>query len=212
MEINNILENCSKMEKELKENMKFSELMYKARIKAIEKKMYQFWMHKLEQEPEKLMGKYIGKYRDELFDYTQKSGGKKYECLMVTINLKEDVDLQEVIKKTKKCIKKVWINKYLYCYEVRGENRGLHIHMKLIIRDNKKIYDCKREIYNTYKHLVGNKLHVNMRYSKNINAFEDYILGYKEGELKEHHRDSVIYRDENGLMPYYSNYYRETIE
>lgn len=112
---------------------------------------------------------------------TKLDRGWKY--MFVTINLLEDIHIDTILRQCEKCVTKVWIRKFLYCIEQRGETiediHGLHVHMLLELFPGKRTGRCKGEIYNTFKHLVGNRLCVNARFSMNCTNFVKYIFGEK---------------------------------
>lgn len=113
-----------------------------------------------------------------------------------------------MIKQIEKSLKKKWIMKWSWCLETRGllNNRavGIHAHIRTVVIDDKYSYECKREMYNTFKHLVGNVAHVNAKYSNIEGAFIDYVKGIKKGEPKENAKADDMFRAQYGLEDYYS--------
>lgn len=163
----------------------FKKELKKAKNQAINKILREYYYDAILKDPEKYM-KYAPIHEhDPLCNYIVKRTGQRWRYFMATINFKPDIDIKIAMKKLTKCLKKKWIKDYYYCWEWRKINDGMHIHLRIEPDENKKIYDCKREIYNTFKHLVGNKMHVNMRYSNKENCFIDYINGLKDNEPKD---------------------------
>ncbi|WP_445775567.1 hypothetical protein, partial [Shewanella sp.] len=156
-----------------------------AREKAFEKLFKEFWYDKSLKTAE-ITDDYIPEVcKEEFQKYVGKRGKARYKYLLITINFKPDVDFEMAYKQFEKYTKKKWIDKCINCFEWRKEmtkddNGGMHIHSKVWIADKKNPYKCKGEVYNTFKNLVGNKLHVNVRYSNAEGCFEDYIAGLKK--------------------------------
>ena len=91
----------------------------------------------------------------------------------------------------------------MYCIEWREGDKGMHAHIKIWLNENKNPYRCKGEFYNTFKSLVGNKQHVNIRYSNTDGCFEEYIMGIKDGEFKKNRENDIRNRDECKIEMYY---------
>lgn len=126
--------------------------------------------------------------RKEFIDYVNTRNSNRYKWIMVTINFKENVTIKDMMKKVVKLIGKKWIKSYMHTFECRSAQMlpcgsrtygGVHWHGKLEIDEKKNAYECKRECFNTVKNLVGNELHVNVRYSNIEGCFEGYIKGIK---------------------------------
>ncbi len=132
-------------------------------------------------------------YKEEFQKYiVRRSSAGRYKYVMYTINFREDIDHYEVLKAFLKYTKKKWIKKSYSCFEWRDIDKGQHIHSRVeIIPDDPEkpnritIYQRKREVYNTFKHLVGNKLHINARYSNRKDCFIAYVKGLRKGKPKE---------------------------
>lgn len=165
---------------------------HNAKFKAQEKLFVLYWGDYYNNNSEDLL-KYIPPERQEDFQkYVAKSKGKRWKYAMYTINFGPGVELNVIKKYTEKCLKKKWILDPIYCYETRGRDenggfKGVHVHMRVQFHEDKNPYEGRREVYNTFKHVVGNKQHINVRYSNRDDAFIEYIAGYKKGEKKEHH-------------------------
>lgn len=187
--------------------------LIKAKDKALDKLMGEFFYDKMMDEPATICEEFLH-HKDEFLKWSAKrSGVDRYKYAMFTINFKVD-DLQKIKPKVEKCLKKVWIEKYLYCYEQRGVfgvnlGEGVHVHLKVWIKKGKNIYRGRGEVFNTFKHLVGNKKHVNVIYSNFEGCFEDYIKGYKKNksskviERKSKYSDDVSWREREGLENFY---------
>lgn len=135
-----------------------------------------------------------------------KEYGQRYKYLMITVNPKEGMCLTAFHKQIRKSVKKIFIAKSMYCFEWRNIDEGLHCHIKIWLKKRKKeVYNIKREFYNTFKHLVGNKQHVNARYSNRDGCFEDYIMGMKAGKPKDTHQVDVEMRKKHGLKDIYEH-------
>lgn len=163
------------------------------RNKAIKKLLQEYNYENLIKEGYDYLKDFVPETNEEDFkDWLNKRRecyNSRYRYIMFTINFKEGIDLQLMKKKVLKSVTKKWILHYHYQYECRGFDgrkwTGIHIHMVCEIKEDKNAYNCKREMYNTFKDCVGNKQHVNVRYSNRDKAFVDYVNGYKGGEKKE---------------------------
>lgn len=161
-------------------------LFYKMKEEGIKKLLKEFWYDKALEETSVFEDYIPEDMLEEVVEYTSKRNrNSRYKYAMFTINFKEKVTLKNAMKKFEKFRTKKWIEKSMSCMEWRGLYLGMHLHSKVWIKDGKRIYDCKREVYNTFKDLVGNKMHVNVRYSNRENCFEEYIKGYKKGKMKD---------------------------
>lgn len=174
------------------------------RENAMKKLAKEYWYDKLIEESE-LWRDYVPKnLRDDFGKYvTKRKGCNRYKYLLFTINFTEGTDVGNAVKKVEKCVHKKWIKSALYCFEWRGSDNGFHCHLRCEIIKDKNAYRCKGEVYNTFKHMVGNKMHVNLRYSNSDNAFVDYVKGLKKGKPKANCVYDDYNRDKYGLLKYY---------
>lgn len=186
---------------EIKKIIKNMDLNAKAKEFAITKFLREYHYDMLLKEPETYLKDFRNK--DELCKYAVKRTGQRWKYFMVTINFKPDVDFTICNKYVLKSLTKKWIKYFKYCWEWRDIDKGMHIHMKVEPDENKKIYDCKRELYNTFKHVVGNNMHINMRYSNKTNCFDEYIEGLKNGERKKCMDVTEIMRKKYDLQKLY---------
>lgn len=164
---------------------------------AMRKIAKEYWYDKILESSE-LWEEYVPEvYAEDFGKWAVKRGGNaRYKYIMITVNFKEDVSFETMWVKFVKMKNKIWIEKSMSCVEWRDKNKGMHIHSKVWVHDWKKVYECKREIYNTFKALVGNKMHVNVRYSNREKCFEDYIRGFRGGKKKESYDVTMSMRKE----------------
>lgn len=148
-------------------------------------------------------------YLEAVALYKEESGRKVSFCLW-TINPREGTDVNMFHKKIKKAIKKKWIVDWMYVIEQRGEceddvGKGMHCHIFTEVDSGKKIYQCRREMKNTFKNLIANAKHINVQYSKKSENFKNYVMGVKKDESKDKKLvwDSV-WRDTVGLEQFYT--------
>lgn len=165
--------------------------------KAIRKILMEYNYERLIKDNEVLLHMVPEHFQEDFKTYMEnrrKAYKIRYKYAMFTINFKENMDYKEIYKKTLKCLEKKWIKDHLARFECRDFNKesnewiGIHLHFWCEIIDNKNVYHCKREVYNTFKHLVGNKQHVNVKYSNAPDAFKQYVLGIKNNEYKPNYQ------------------------
>lgn len=186
------------------EKIRKMSLFRRSKEKDIRKLLKEFWYDKCMNESAE-MDDYVPEImQEEVYKYLGKRGDKgRYNFAMFTVNFREDVKWGLVKKKFEKYRKKVWIEKELSCVEWRDGDKGLHIHSKVWIRQptegERKVYSFKREVYNTFKSLVGNRLHVNVRYSNKKGCFDEYIMRIKGGEKKKNFENNVVNRVKLGV-------------
>lgn len=177
---------------------------HKAKDRAINKLLDQYLFDKI------LMGEfnledYIPKEEVEnLDDYIQDRQKRSYKRIMITVNPMENIAFSYFEKCLLKCIKKKWILNGIYCYEWRGLNKGLHCHIACSIDPSKNPAAIHREVYNTFKNFVGNKQHVNIKYSNMANGFTNYVKGIKRGSPKENAIIDEQHRAELSLDQWYT--------
>lgn len=121
--------------------------------------------------------------------------------MMVTVNPRNDVTLSQLKKKIEKFINKKTIMTYLYVYEVRKENEGLHCH--IILQYESKPYDFKRSGKNTFKTICdsSNSHCLNFKFITEADLPQkiDYLLGNKKDSKLAGVECSVNYRKINKL-------------
>lgn len=162
--------------------------------RAYEKLSQMFWHdYIIEHIDEEIISNSMKEWAHQKF---QKSSANIF---MITVNPRDDVDLDILNKKVEKAIKKKYIDHFMYCYEWREENKGLHCHIRIVTNKKKKRSEIKREFYNTFKHLVGNSMHVDVKYGCRKDSYIDYIKGIKNGQPKENSKHDTIMREKHGL-------------
>lgn len=124
---------------------------------------------------------------------------------LITINPQEGTDLDLFVKKIKKCCNKKWVDNWMYCIEWRDCWKGMHCHIRLQLNKGKKPSEVRRETYNTFKNMVGNPQHVNVKYGVRNDAFIEYIKGIKDGKDKHNSEFDRANRVVLGLDNWYSN-------
>lgn len=145
----------------------------------------------------------------------QESKSEKSDWWLVTIN-PEEQNVETCLKPLQSCvertIRKKWVDEYLYAYEQRSEDpekfHGLHVHLLLRQKQPKKFSAVQEEIYNTCKHIVGNKKHIDV---KNVTAgTEDSVIEYICGQKEDDKMDKVTCDAEMRLAlelePHYTNF------
>lgn len=182
------------------------DMVEQVKEKMIMKRIGEWYYDKICKKPEVFERYLIGPDLDEFSHWNAKRTRIRWKYIMFTINFKPEISLIMADIKVKKAIKKKWIVRYMYCWEWRDRNeKGMHVHMKVELKDGKSPYECRREMYNTFKSLVGNKQHVNSRYSNEEGCFVQYIKGYRyKGDIRSSKNDwDGKIREDLGLRPYY---------
>lgn len=141
---------------------------------------------------------------------SRKEKAEKHPYALITINPRPDSDLQEFVELVHKSIKKKWITEYIYTFEQRGTKEdkygtGHHCHM-LLYREGKRPSELSREFHNTFKHLIGNAKHIDIRYvsEKDADNCRAYINGDKKDEKKKAKCEADdLWRTENALEKVY---------
>ena len=147
----------------------------------------------------------------EMLDYCKRAANavitKPPHCL-ITINVRSEVSLQQLIKKVNKFTKRKIVREYIYCYEVRkADLSGLHCH--LLCKYDCKPYDLKRNVRSTFKD-VCDASHpdiLNIKYvsDENLQSKYEYICGVKTEKKSEGVEASKRYREMHNLQPTYSS-------
>lgn len=179
------------------------------KLEAIKKILKEYNYDMILKDPT-LVTDYVPKSLQGDFEkYIGKRTGQRYKYAMFTINFDKDVTFERALKAYKKYVKKIWIDEAMTCFEWRKEGiercefEGMHIHSKVWFKKGKNPYKAKGEIYNTFKNLVGNPMHINARYSNIENCFEDYIKGYRKGKVKDTNPVSILARETIGVENIY---------
>lgn len=171
--------------------------------KAVDKLWFNFWVDKVQNEPFWAKDDMPEETYEEFTDWCSLRA-TKHKIYLITINPREDIIEPEFIERIKKSVKKKWITYYKWCIEWRDKAEGMHCHI-LVHSNGKRISECRREFYNTFKHMVGNKLHVNIRYGTRPDSYSQYIEGIKGGKSKPNHKYDVENRIELCLKDWYES-------
>ncbi len=134
------------------------------------------------------------RYVDKMKNYCKNRRGVSYRWCLLTVNPIKEIGEEELLKKSLKCAKKCWIKHAEWCLEWRNEAEGLHMHMAIEIEAMKKPSEMRRECYNTFKNLVGNPQHVNMKFSNQC-PFNNYVKGTKDGKPKDNAINDIKNRE-----------------
>lgn len=136
--------------------------------------------------------------------------GVKYAFIVV--NPMEGVLIKNFIFKIKKACNKVWIKRFMWQLEQRGkteDDMGMGMHCNILVETNryKKRSEIQREMYNTFKRMVGNGLHVCIRCGNDSGNFERYMRGEKEEDKMEAVMIDRTWREELGLEEFVGNWF-----
>lgn len=138
---------------------------------------------------------------------------KKEECkstwVFITINPKDDSNVDVFISTVHKAVSKKWISEARYVFEQRSELPGVfsgfHCHI-LIKRGTKPPSQVRNEFNGTFRSLVGSLRHIDFKWAtdKTYVNFLKYIEGNKEdGKLSKVNVDKE-WRAIKGLRDTYS--------
>ncbi len=183
------------------------------KVKAMRKLLTEFCYDDLMMNDFEEMTRYVpSNKKDEIAGWLeQKRAGRntRHKWAMFTLNFKEDAVLNIIKKKMSKIIKKIWIDKYWYCYETRGTDdqrhaKGIHVHILIEIKNGKYVYNCKRKIKNTIKHLIGENMRLCPRYADTPQGFKN-LKSYICTKDKEHIDIDTQWRKTWAIERYYSN-------
>lgn len=126
--------------------------------------------------------------------------------ILLTVNPKEE-DLPSLMKAVEKFVRKKSIKHYVYCYEVRNPEGGLHCHILLEYDD--KPYNFKRGAKNTFKNVcnVNNPHILNFKFieEEHILSKINYLKGEKKDSKKAGVDATIIYRKEHNLSALYES-------
>lgn len=143
----------------------------------------------------------------KLIDYQINQTITKPPFLMVTINPRPDVILNDLKKSILKFVSKKSVIQYFYVYEVRNEDGGLHCHV--ILKYEIKPYDFKRSAKNTFKNICdsSNPSCLNFRFIEEelLDSKINYLLGNKRERKLKGVEHSIAYRKKYNLEDYYES-------
>lgn len=128
--------------------------------------------------------------------------------MFITINPTSDVSLSRLRKKVEKFANRRIIANYFYTYEVREENKGLHVHM-IVRYQNVRPYDFKLACKNTFKSVCdANNPHcLNLKQISEdvVQDKVNYLLGHKQDSKTPGVEASKKYRKDNDLEQFYDS-------
>lgn len=136
---------------------------------------------------------------------------KRYAYVFIVVNPKPDITLPQIVSRIEKTLKKKWIDSYLYSIEQRSitlkdMGRGIHINFLFELNKDKSPWQCKKEVYNTWKDCVGSVKAVYHAFSNNPTNFINYIQGIKKDKNKKRMVEvDKKWRKSVGLLDFYSS-------
>lgn len=143
-------------------------------------------------------------------DMLLKKQSKRRRYIFVTVNVKPGTTLEDLQSKMVKFISKKWVTDLVYTFEQRSEDinnvDGLHTHM-LVYIPKKRPSEVNREIYSTFKHIVGTKKSINVNYIPLEWVMDklNYIAGNKEEAKMAKVCVDRLWRAQNNLSDIYTH-------
>jgi len=128
------------------------------------------------------------------------------EWVFITVNPKPGTTVKNFQKLVVSAVSKKWIGEYAYAFEWRDQSEGLHVHILLTKPHNKRPAQVHREFTNTFKHVIGNPQHVNVKYLYTPEAVAKryhYLYGDKAESKMSKVENDWIQRDINCLESIY---------
>lgn len=124
----------------------------------------------------------------------------------ITINPKNEISFADFEAKMRKFLTRKWIKEYYATFEQRSEDYknpfGFHCHALLVVSESKRKSEILRETFNSFKDMVGNKLHCDVR-NYPYSFFADkmaYLRGEKDDEAKDRKVEADrLWRNEIGI-------------
>lgn len=134
-------------------------------------------------------------------------------CWFITVNPKDGIALKQLHAAIQKMCKKKYVDttQTRWCYEVTDKlERAPHAHIIVHLTEEKSLSIVKREFGNTFKNLVGNPQHVDVKtnFSTEDQARrERYIRGTKKKpEANRKHQEYCLpWREDYGIKAIYSH-------
>jgi len=130
--------------------------------------------------------------------------------IWMTINYKPEVSISDIIDISSRLSKRKFMDQYWYNFEQRGESvdsiHGIHSHW--LILSSHPSGQLHRDVYNTLKHVVSTKQHIDVRvYPREMLQDKlDYLQGKKWDPEKEGKvRVDKEFRKINSLDLIYTN-------
>lgn len=125
---------------------------------------------------------------------------KTEEYALITVNPIPGTTTKDLLQLYKRAREKNWIINTYSCFEWRGIDVGLHLHMCIWLKKHKAKSQIHREMYNTFKSLVKYKLHINVQINKlDPGHFITYINGVKGGLPKKNSENDKKLREKYSL-------------
>lgn len=133
------------------------------------------------------------------------------DCFFVTVNPAEVTTLKAFVTLTQKfCARKI-IKSAQYVYEQRSDTvakmgYGKHVHMLIRTPVHTRVSDMTRNVYSTFKTIVGNQHHCDVKVCKPCDVIKrlKYMQGLKQGEAKlKKVLIDPIWRETNDLLAWY---------
>lgn len=188
-------------------------------LKAVGNYSKNMWIDRLQEDPAKYLSQYA--CAKDLIEYIETENelgpSSKYVFIVVNPSPEAQLNLPKLIELASKAMSKVFIEHYIMSFEQRGvldsPEFGTGIHMNFLIVKNeqnmkKKPKRIADEIYNTFKNVCGNRMHVVHRYAANPENFLNYILGEKSDPSKlDLIFGDIEWRKSVGLAGYYTDDY-----
>lgn len=183
-----------------------------ARSHVMQKTFREYYKYLMDEDPTQV---FDTPEQQRVYDYVQAKKDaqiKEYKSthIFITINPKPDIDFNTFRSRVEKVIKKKWIKVFNYCFEQRGETeatlgQGFHCHLQVNRPSDKVPAHCTREIYNTFKDLVGNTKAIDFSFRKDPAPGYKYIIGEKKDISKTPKMEmDKLWRKQQLLEPYYS--------
>lgn len=158
---------------------------------------------------------------NEVQELKEQERNKKLKWCFFTLNFVEDIQIEQILNVMHNIVNKCWMKKlqWNYCIEQRGFDlktigQGLHVHLLMPKPKDKQPYNCKDEIYNSYKQFC--KLPKKQVFEKHLLIIPqewveekmEYIKGIKhkdpDGSKALKVKFDKIYREKNNLKDLYS--------
>lgn len=130
------------------------------------------------------------------------------DYVWVTVNPRKEVSLQDLLKNVHKMYKKVWIEKALYIFEI-GATKHNHSHGIIQFKPGMSKAKIIQQLANSVKSITNTEINncfcvrfvTQEQAKKNIN----YMLGQKQQEKMQAVKDTLEWRVQNNILPYYTS-------
>lgn len=190
----------------LQENDEKCHRIRRAKDAALHRILTKYYFEKYTEYHEELVKEIDDEESEEILGWMKNAyADKDTKIYMVTINPKDGTEIEVFMKKLLKASKKKYIKEYMYAIEWRDEFNGMHAHMRFSMNKKKKPSEIRREFYNTFKSMVGNRKHIDVKYSYKKDAFINYVCGVKNGKPKKNRENDIKLRKKHGITDLYHN-------